>query len=138
MSAKEKKEIRCRPRFRITVGKEIALGPGKINLLEAIEEKGSISAGAREIGMSYRRAWQMVNTINNCFKSPLVEGTKGGKGGGGAQVTAMGKQVIKLYRSMENKTNKSIKQEWNNIRKLLLNRKIKLCAKYFFNTRCCA
>jgi len=115
----EKNEICCRPRFRITVGKEIALGPGKINLLEAIEAKGSISAGAREIGMSYRRAWQMINTINNCFNNPLVKGVKGGKGGGGAQVTALGKQVIGLYRSMEIKANKSIKPEWNSIRKLL-------------------
>ncbi|MGV7220638.1 MAG: winged helix-turn-helix domain-containing protein [Nitrospinales bacterium] len=119
MPTSEKSEIRCRPRFRITVGKDIALGPGKISLLEAIDLKGSISAGAREIGMSYRRAWQMVNTINNCFKNPLVEGMKGGKGGGGAIVTAEGKQVIELYRSMENKANKSIKTEWNSIRKLL-------------------
>ena len=119
MSAKEKSSIRCRPRFRITVGKEIALGPGKIDLLEAIEAKGSISAGAREIGMSYRRAWQMVNTVNTCFKSPLVEGVKGGKGGGGAQVTPVGKRVIELYRSMETKANKSTKSEWSTIRKLL-------------------
>ena len=119
MPTPEKSEICCRPRIRITAGKEIALGPGKIDLLEAIDGNGSISAGAREIGLSYRRAWQMVNTINNCFKSPLVEGTKGGKGGGGAQVTATGKKVIELYRSMENKANKSIKPEWNSIRKLL-------------------
>ena len=107
------------PRFRITVGKEIALGPGKMDLLEAIAEKGSISAAARKIGLSYRRAWQMVSTVNACFKSPLVESSKGGKGGGGAQVTPLGQRVMDLYRSMENKANKSTRAEWKSIRNLL-------------------
>ncbi len=101
------------------VGKEIALGPGKIDLLEAIEEKGSISAAARHMGLSYRRAWQMVRTVNACFKSALVESAKGGKGGGGAQITPIGQRVMRLYRAMESKAQKSTKPEWKSIRKFL-------------------
>ena len=119
LSASDKSAIRCRPRFRIMVGKEIALGPGKIDLLEAIEEKGSISAAARHMGLSYRRAWQMVRTVNACFKSALVESAKGGKGGGGAQITPIGQRVMRLYRAMESKAQKSTKPEWKSIRKFL-------------------
>ena len=119
MSVSKNSKILCRSRFRITVGKEIALGPGKIDLLEAIAEKGSISSAAREMGLSYRRAWQMVRTVNVCFKNPLVESAKGGKGGGGAHITPLGQRVMRLYRSMESKAEKSTLAEWKSIRKLL-------------------
>ena len=101
------------------VGKEIALGPGKIDLLEAILKTGSISAAAREIGLSYRRAWSMVHTMNSCFKNPLVESSKGGKGGGGARVTQTGKRVAALYRSMESQAQKSTREEWKNLKNFL-------------------
>jgi len=109
----------CRPRIRIKAGKDIALGPGKVDLLEAIERTGSISAGARELGLSYRRAWDLVDTMNHCFKHPLVTRVKGGKGGGGAQLTAEGRDILDLYRTMETKALKAIGPEWKTIQKSL-------------------
>lgn len=82
------------PRLRIILGPSIAIGPGKAALLEAIAETGSIAAAGRRLGMSYRRAWVLVKTMNACFREPLVEATKGGVQGGGAQLTAVGREVI--------------------------------------------
>jgi len=84
-------------RVRILASHEIALGPGKADLLAAIEETGSISAAARQMGMSYRRAWLLVHTMNECFAEPLVEAAKGGKTGGGALLTATGREVLARY-----------------------------------------
>lgn len=91
----------ARPRLRILLGHAIALGPGKAEMLEHIAETGSISAAARMMGMSYRRAWLLVDTMNQCFRSPLVEKVKGGKGGGGARITQFGREVLNRYRKME-------------------------------------
>jgi molybdate transport system regulatory protein len=91
------------PRLRVLFGHAIALGPGKTNLLELIAETGSISAAARRMKMSYRRAWLLVDTMNRCFRSPLVETATGGKGGGGAQITELGLKILHLYREMERK-----------------------------------
>lgn len=82
-------------------GDEIALGPGKVDLLEAIESEGSISGAARALGMSYRRAWLLIDTMNRCFAEPLVAASPGGRGGGGAQVTDTGRTVIRLFRHMQ-------------------------------------
>lgn len=90
-------------RIRLQLGEDIALGPGKVELLMLIEETGSISAAARRMGMSYRRAWLLVETMNRCFASPLVETAQGGKGGGGAGVSNMGRQVLALYHQLEEK-----------------------------------
>ncbi len=119
MSGSKKPALTCRPRIRIMAGKDIALGPGKIDLLEAIDHTGSISAGARALGLSYRRAWDLVATMNQCFKIPLVERVKGGKGGGGAQLTAAGRQQLHLYRTMETKALKAIGPEWKTVQKSL-------------------
>lgn len=100
-------------------GKEIALGPGKIDLLEAIEQTGSISSAAREMGLSYRRAWGMLDVVNRCFKKPLVTPTIGGKGGGGATLTALGKRMIATYRAMESKARQASEKEWKIIRNAL-------------------
>lgn len=88
-------------RLRLLFGPEIAVGPGKVALLKAIGETGSISAAARELGMSYRRAWLLCDTMNRCFRSPVVEANPGGRGGGGAQVTALGQEVLARYDAME-------------------------------------
>jgi molybdate transport system regulatory protein len=88
-------------RIRISRGDDIAVGPGKIDLLEAIRTAGSISAAARSLGMSYRRAWLLVDTMNRCFKTPLVDAEAGGKRGGGARLTALGSEVIERYRRVE-------------------------------------
>ena len=93
--------VSLRPRVRLQLGDEVALGPGKAELLMLIEETGSISAAARRMGMSYRRAWLLVETMNRCFSSPLVETAQGGKGGGGAGVSELGRRVLVLYQQME-------------------------------------
>ena len=82
------------------MGDQIALGPGKVDLLEEIDRSGSISKAARELGLSYRRAWNLVDTMNKSFKSSLVEGSAGGKKGGGAHLTTLGKKMAKtLHRN---------------------------------------
>lgn len=119
MTTAKDKSLRCKPRFRIMAGESIALGPGKIDLLEAIGRKGSISQAAKEIKLSYKRAWDMVDTMNHCFTEPLVASSTGGKGGGGAQLTPLGNQMILLYRSMESTAETSTQADWNSIKKFL-------------------
>ena len=119
MAGSKQPKFTCRPRIRIKAGEDIALGPGKVDLLETIETTGSISAAARELGLSYRRAWDLVDTMNHCFKHPLVARVKGGKGGGGAQLTDEGRDILKLYRTMETKALKAIGPEWKTVQKFL-------------------
>ena len=87
-------------RIRLMQGDEIALGPGKADLLKAIREHGSISAAARRMGMSYRRAWLLVDTMNRCFREPLVLSAAGGSQGGGASLTPHGEEVLAYYEAM--------------------------------------
>jgi molybdate transport system regulatory protein len=87
--------------LRLLHGGEIALGPGKADLLEAIARMGSISAAGKSMDMSYRRAWELVDVMNRCFKGPLVETAKGGSHGGGAHLTPLGESVLAQYRAMD-------------------------------------
>lgn len=96
------------PRIRLLIGADTALGPGKAALLESIGHHGSIAAAARELGMSYRRAWNLADSINNAFLEPLVSTATGGKGGGGAVLTDRGRDVLTRYRAMEDKAAASI------------------------------
>jgi molybdate transport system regulatory protein len=80
-----------------------AMGPGKAELIERIAETGSISAAARSMGMSYRRAWQLVESLNQDFEKPVVLTATGGMRGGGARVTPFGKKILALFRAMEHK-----------------------------------
>lgn len=89
-----------KPRLRLQFGRAIAIGPGKAELLELIAETGSISSAARRMNMSYRRAWLLVDTMNQCFDAPLVETAAGGKGGGGAHITDLGREVLARYRAI--------------------------------------
>lgn len=82
-------------------GDEIAMGPGKAALMDAIVREGSISAAARAIGMSYRRAWLLVDAMNRCWAEPLVETAAGGSKGGGARLSDTGAAVLAQYRAME-------------------------------------
>ena len=93
----------CRPRLRIRIVFADAemVGPGKAELLERIDRCGSIAAAGREMGMSYKRAWELVGTLNAMFRDPLVESTRGGPGGGGAVLTPAGREVLDLYRAFE-------------------------------------
>src|SRR5437667_11773630 len=88
-------------RVRITKGDDIAIGPGKVDLLEAIAATGSITAAARRLGMSYRRAWLLVDTMNRCFKKPVVDAETGGTRGGGTRLTAVGAEALQRYRRIE-------------------------------------
>ncbi len=87
-------------RLRLLFGDRLVLGPGKAELLERIRETGSISAAGRAMGMSYKRAWGLVDEMNAAFQSPLVQSARGGAGGGGATLTEAGLTVLLAYRSM--------------------------------------
>ncbi len=92
-----------KPRLRVLLGSAIAIGPGKADLLDAIARTGSISAAARAMDMSYRRAWLLVSEMNGAFCEPLVAAGAGGRRGGGAEVTAMGREALARYRAMESR-----------------------------------
>ncbi len=88
-------------RIRVTKGEAIAVGPGKIDLLLAIDEHQSISAAAKALGMSYRRAWLLVDEMNRVLKQPVVATAAGGSHGGGTMLTESGQRLIALYRGIE-------------------------------------
>ena len=88
-------------RIAIPMGEHYAMGPSKADLLEAIGETGSISAAGRKMGMSYRRAWLLVDEMNKCFREPLVIARMGGLKGGGAEVTDLGREALKRYRALQ-------------------------------------
>jgi molybdate transport system regulatory protein len=87
--------------MRINAGDVIAIGPGKIALLEAIGETGSITSAAKRLDMSYRRAWLLLDELNRALRVPAVDSAKGGPHGGGSAITDAGRQVIELYRRIE-------------------------------------
>ncbi len=87
--------------LRIDLDPEGRIGPGKINLLEQIAASGSISAAARRMNMSYKRAWDLVEEMNRIFGKPVVAAQTGGRRGGGAQLTQTGQAVVERYRAME-------------------------------------
>jgi molybdate transport system regulatory protein len=87
--------------LRVVLRPGAALGPGKIDLLEAIDDTGSIRSAGNRFKMSYRRAWELVAELNRMFKTPLVVAESGGRGGGGASLTPLGRKVVKGYRRME-------------------------------------
>lgn len=95
--------MKSKVQFRVRIYRDdsIAIGPGKVQLLETIAETGSISAAARQLDMSYRRAWQLVSEMNGALIEPVVTTAKGGSHGGGAGLSPTGIQVIKHYRAME-------------------------------------
>jgi molybdate transport system regulatory protein len=88
-------------KLQFLAGDDIAMGPGKAELLEWLEQTGSISAAAKAMGVSYRRAWMLVDTMNRCFAKPLVETAHGGAKGGGARVTEAGRAALADYRRAE-------------------------------------
>src|SRR5215469_12704133 len=88
-------------RFRVDLGREEAIGPGKIALLEHIGRGGSLSQAARELGMSYRRAWQLLDSLNHSFRERVAVTAKGGRRGGGATLTTFGRELIRAYRDFD-------------------------------------
>jgi molybdate transport system regulatory protein len=113
-------EKQIRPRLRISVGKDVALGPGKVELLALIQATGSITAAAQRMGMSYMRAWTLIRTMNKCFRQPLVVAARGGhKGGGGAELTDAGRRALELYQGMDAQCLKCVRADWGRLQALL-------------------
>jgi molybdate transport system regulatory protein len=96
------------PRLRVLLGEAIALGPGKARLMAEIGRTGSISAAARAMEMSYRRAWLLVAEMNASFRGPLIVSATGGRKGGGAEVTDLGRNVLARYHAMEAKAARAL------------------------------
>lgn len=92
---------RLKLKIQLYCGDEIAMGPGKADLLDAIVREGSISAAARTMDMSYRRAWLLVDAMNRCWREPLVETSPGSAKGGGARLTALGAAILGHYRALQ-------------------------------------
>jgi len=98
-------------RLRIEFDGKHTLGPGKVQLLEAIEQHGSISAAARSMGMSYRHAWEMLDDVNRCFSGRVFQAEAGGRAGGGAQVTDFGRELIARYHELRKKASRALEPD---------------------------
>lgn len=109
-------------RIRIVFGDDEMIGPGKAELLERIDHCGSIAAAGRAMGMSYKRAWQLIGTLNAMFAEPLVESTRGGAQRGGAVLTPAGREVLGLYRTFEAEAVKAGASEMEALRAKLASR----------------
>lgn len=99
------------PRLRVYLEPGFAMGPGKAEILQGIKETGSIAAAGRRMDMSYKRAWYLVDSMNKHFRAPVVEAAKGGRTGGGAELTAFGEDVLALYRNMMRLTQDAIEPD---------------------------
>jgi molybdate transport system regulatory protein len=120
MAAKSSKKLPVlKPRLRVISNKTIALGPGKVELLDSLVQTGSLSESARRLEMSYMRAWTLVKTMNACFREPIAIPERGGKSGGGMKVTETGRQALALYQEMERAALKSAAPSWQALQKLL-------------------
>ena len=108
-----------RLRLRILFAEDAMLGPGKAELMERIRETGSISAAGRQMRMSYKRAWMLVEEMNAAFCQPLVSSARGGQGGGGAHLTETGDEVLRLYRAVEETAARAAEAEISTLHALL-------------------
>lgn len=106
-------------RLRVVIAPGVGIGPGKAGLLAAIQDTGSISAAGRRLGMSYKRAWYLVETLNGHFGQPLVSTSKGGRTGGGARLTPLGEAVLEAFREMESATDRAIAPVLRRLRRKL-------------------
>lgn len=106
-------------KLRIKLCTFAALGPGKVDLLEAVDRRGSITAAAKDQAMSYRRAWLLLDEMNRAFSEPVVEASFGGAKGGGARLSPTGRAVIDIYRRVQAKAEAAIAQELGEINALL-------------------
>jgi molybdate transport system regulatory protein len=101
--------------LRVDFGTDRAIGPGKVQLLEAIRDTGSISQAGRSLGMSYRRAWLLVDDMNRCFREPVVTAQPGGSQGGGAALTAFGEKVVRKYRTIVSEATAAARTQLNDL-----------------------
>jgi molybdate transport system regulatory protein len=116
------------PRLRVFEGERMVLGWGKILLLRQVRETGSIAEAARRMDISYNHAWTLIRSMNESFTAPLVEATRGGRGRGGAQVTATGESVLRLYHEMAAECLKATESQWASLRGILKPREARLPA----------
>jgi molybdate transport system regulatory protein len=107
------------PRLRVNCGDEVALGPGKADLLDLVAKTGSIREAAERMDMSYMRAWKLIQTMNACFREPLVNSERGGSSRGGAQLTRTGKRALELYRGMEREAALATEVKWRALARML-------------------
>lgn len=105
--------------FRLELKHAIAIGPGKADVLQWIEQTGSIAEAGRRLGMSYQKVWSLVRAMNQHFIDPLVETQRGGTAGGGTTLTPTGKQVLKVYRAIEHDAQKAIAKRLPELVKLI-------------------
>lgn len=106
-------------RPRVYIGEALSLGPGKIDLLRAIAEAHSISAAARAMGIPYKRAWVLIDSLNQGFGQPVVDTATGGRGGGGTRLTPLGERVLLCYEALETRINQSVQPELDQLRSLV-------------------
>ena len=116
-TANQPAEVRFR--MRIMKGETIALGPGKVSLLEAVRKHGSISAAARSLDMSYRRAWLLIDELNRSLQSPATISEQGGQSGGGCVLTPVGESIVRLYRDVETQAQAACAEQIASLTKLL-------------------
>ncbi|HWA08740.1 MAG TPA: LysR family transcriptional regulator [Opitutaceae bacterium] len=107
------------PRLRFPDAGPDAFGPGKAELLRHIAATGSIAESATQLGMSYNRAWTLVQAMNKLFRDPLVASARGGDTGGGAALTPLGTKVLALYTRMEDACRQATRSDWNALLRLL-------------------
>ena len=105
-------------RPRLYIGDGIAIGPGKIDLLRAVGETRSIAAAARSLGIPYKRAWLLIDSLNEGFGQPVVATATGGKGGGGTSLTTLGQELVAAYDALEKRLNAEAAPELEALRKL--------------------
>lgn len=105
--------------LRLVSGKDVVIGPGKADLLDAIGRTGSISSACREMGLSYKKAWQLINTMNQHFAWPVIATTSGGSQRGGAEITELGQQVLQQYRALQARLDPNLAAEAGGLLDLL-------------------
>ena len=118
-ASKSKAPVSIQPRLRALRRSDIAIGPGKAELLALVGETGSIGEAARRMDLSYMRAWSLIQTMNQCFKEPLVLTVRGGQRGGGAELTETGRKALALYQRMETASLRAVESSWKRMRQLL-------------------
>ena len=113
------KTAKLLPRLRVVCAEEIALGPGKADLLALVDQTGSIREAAERMNMSYMRAWKLIQTMNACFREPVIVAERGGNVRGGARLSKTGRKALALYRQMEQTCLQKTAQSWTELSSLL-------------------